>query len=50
MQEKREKVFSIRLTQSEIEHLKETAEARGQTVGGYIRWVLFSKKEARQDG
>lgn len=29
MQEKREKVFSIRLTQSEIERLKETAEARG---------------------
>ena len=50
MQEKRDKVFSIRLTQSEIEHLKETAQARGQTVGGYIRWILFSKKENQQDG
>ena len=42
MQDKREKVFSIRLTQIEMEYLKEQAKRMGQTVGGYIRWVLFS--------
>ena len=50
MQEKREKVFSIRLTQSEIERLKETAKARGQTVGGYIRWIIFNNKEDNNNG
>ena len=42
MQDKRDKVFSIRLTHTEMEYLKEQAKTMGQTVGGYIRWVLFS--------
>lgn len=42
MQDKRDKVFSIRLTQNEIEYLKEQAKKMGQSVGGFIRWVLFS--------
>ena len=50
MQEIKDKVFSIRLSKSEYEALKESAKCNGQTVGGYIRWILFSKKEARQDG
>ena len=45
MKETRDKVFSIRLTNSEMGYLKNKAESRGQTIGGYIRWVLFSKKE-----
>lgn len=50
MQEVKDKVFSIRLSKSEYELLKEIAKSNGQTVGGYIRWIIFSKKEARNDG
>ena len=49
MQEKRDKVFSIRLTQREIQYLKEMAESRGQTVGSYIRWIIFSKNEVQNN-
>lgn len=45
MKETRDIVFSIRLTNSELVYLKNEAESRGQTIGGYIRWVIFSKKE-----
>lgn len=50
MQEIKDKVFSIRLSKSEYQQLKETAMRNGQTIGGYIRWILFTEKEARNDG
>lgn len=50
MQEIKDKVFSIRLSKSEYEALKETAKCNGQTVGGYIRWILFSNMEVSNNG
>lgn len=50
MQEIKDKVFSIRLSKSEYEALKETAKCNGQTVGGYIRWILFSNGEVSNNG
>lgn len=50
MQEIKDKVFSIRLSKSEYEALKETAKCNGQTVGGYIRWILFSNWEESNNG
>ena len=49
MHEIKDKVFSIRLSKSEYEQLKETAKRNGQIIGGYIRWILFTDKEARND-
>lgn len=50
MQEIKDKVFSIRLSKNEYEVLKELAKRNGQTVGGYIRWIIFSKKEDYKNG
>lgn len=50
MKELRNKVFSIRLTQTEMDLLKEKAESRGQTIGGFIRWIVFNSKEGQNDG
>lgn len=50
MQEIKDKVFSIRLSKSEYEALKETAKCNGQTVGGYIRWILFGNREVSNNG
>lgn len=38
---KRDKVFSIRLTQWELEKLKELAREKGQSTGGYVRFIIF---------
>ena len=50
MQEIKDKVFSIRLSKNEYEELRELAKSFGQTIGGYMRWILFSKKGERNDG
>ena len=50
MQEIKDKVFSIRLSKSEYEALKESAKCNGQAVGGYIRWIIFNNKEDNNNG
>lgn len=47
----RDKVFSLRLTQSEYQYLKETAKKNGQTVAGLIRLLMDEyRKERLEDG
>ena len=41
----RDKVFSLRLTQSEYQYLKETAKKNGQTVAGLIRLLMDNYRE-----
>lgn len=50
MAEKRDKIFSIRLTQQEFDKLKELAKEKGQSTGGYIRFIVFGNVEEQRNG
>lgn len=50
MAEKRDKIFSIRLTQQEFDKLKELAKEKGQSTGGYIRFIVFGNTEEQNNG
>lgn len=50
MAEKRDKIFSIRLTQQEFDKLKELAKEKGQSAGGYIRFIVFGNAEEQNNG
>lgn len=45
----RDKVFSIRLTQWELEKLKELAREKGQSTGGYVRFIIFGNAKKQND-
>lgn len=49
MAEKRDKIFSIRLTQQEFDKLKELAKEKGQSTGGYI-FIVFGNVEEQRNG
>ena len=43
MREIRDKIFSLRLTQTEYKALKEQADKKNQSVGGYIRDIILKQ-------
>lgn len=43
MRETRDKVFSLRFTQGEYERLKELAEGKNLSIGGYIRKIILEE-------
>ena len=44
----RDKMFSLRLTQEEFAELKRLAEEKGQSTGGYIRFIIFKQGGNKQ--
>lgn len=42
----RDKVFSLRLTQSEYEYLKTVSKSNGQTIASLIRLLIEKYKES----
>lgn len=47
MDDRKEKIFSLRLSKAEMQYLQETAAAKGWSVGGFIRWLIKQFKETR---
>ena len=50
MKKNRDKVFSIRLSEGEFDYIKDQAESQGNTMSGYIRWIIRQDKEGKPDG